>query len=1169
VAPDVTANYEPLPGYRLIEHVGDGGYGEVWRAEAPGGLTKAIKFVFGQENERRATSELRALEKIRGLRHPFLLSLERIEAVDGRLLIVSELADESVRDRFEMYRQQGLPGIPRDELLSYLRDAADALDFINARHALQHLDVKPENLLLVAGHVKVADFGLVKNVQQTAASLVGGMTPLYSAPEVFRGVPSRRSDQYSLAILYQEMLTGTVPFTGSNAAELTFQHLHDEPDLSPLPSADRYVVSRALAKEPEHRYSTCLGFIEALRRAADGTPPEVTRESTPAASRGFTSHAGSRTEIFADDDAALWGANAESLLIELPPGKPIIELPPLEVEDEAGFRPTPALVLGVGGMAGRVMAHVRSHLTDQFDNASSLPSFQMLLLDTDPKALSEVTLRKAAGLKPEETLSLPLHRPQHYRNHSEQLLQWLNRRWLYNIPKSMRTEGLRPLGRLALVDHARQTCQRIRMALSQAIDAEAIATSSHTTGRAFRDNAVRVYVVASISGGTGSGMAIDLGYAVRMTLHNLGITDAQIVGIMMHSTGSEPPHGELARVNAFSWLTEFHHFSQPNTAYPGDHSCGLPAQAPGVAPFDATYFIHLGESIETDSLDSDTQSVADYLLLDMLTPAQSFFDASRRKNSSKAGEPGSSETNLRSFGIYRKPSAPIHVRDELAQQVCWRVLAGWRDAGAGLQESGRRGHTDDAAALSVTDHGTEPVVQGAVHLIRRLQLEPAALAANAKTLLEAQLGSDATTFLSTWLSTPDVAAAGDERSRFAAMDRVFGAGGAVKAKHSVLGRPLAEIIRPLQEKIRGDVRRWTIGRIDDPLERLAGAQQALSWLEHHFQSVERAITQLARSTTDKLNELQLAVNQSSHALSQATENLLPQSIDERLSLYFRLRLDLLAFVAAGELIRSILLDLQGTRDDFAAFGRELVQMTASVSGDVATPVAANRSEYSAVVYAAQSRLPELAVAVDQRLEVDFLHDHGGLLETVLRGGHPRAQLALALQRFARHAVEDALSSADTLADALHDGHQGPTGELPLRSGLALAVPQSLQFGGTRRVLAVLPQDAAPNVDTELLAQALGTPVSRSVGFDNGFLLCVEAEQLSVPHVALDLVDNRRDCTDFAQRVHSRTDIAWTPLIVPSADVSAGAAEGSAALPPLPDPLVQQTQMIPSSTIEGV
>ncbi len=253
-----------LPGYSLATRLGAGGYGEVWLAHAPGGLTKAVKFIYGSYNDKRAEHELRALQRVKEVRHPFLLSLERIEVINGRLVIVTELADASLKDRFDECRQQGLAGIPRGELLKYLLDAADALDFLSQKHSLQHLDVKPENLLLVAGHVKVADFGLVKDVGKSQASLVGGLTPLYSAPEVFQGNPSTHSDQYSLAVLYQEMLTGMLPFSGVTAAELTLQHLHDEPDFSALPTSDRYVLSRALAKEPSQRFATCSELIEAL-----------------------------------------------------------------------------------------------------------------------------------------------------------------------------------------------------------------------------------------------------------------------------------------------------------------------------------------------------------------------------------------------------------------------------------------------------------------------------------------------------------------------------------------------------------------------------------------------------------------------------------------------------------------------------------------------------------------------------------------------------------------------------------------------------------------------------------------------------------------------------------------------------------------------------------------
>src|SRR5580704_12248083 len=139
---------EPLPGYRLIERLGRGGYGEVWKAEAPGGLFKAIKYVYGDldsagDDNKAASQELKALHRVKTIRHPYILSIEQFREVEGQLVIVMELADRNLWDRFHECRTQGLVGIPRDELLSYLDEICEALDLMNITHQIQHLDIKP------------------------------------------------------------------------------------------------------------------------------------------------------------------------------------------------------------------------------------------------------------------------------------------------------------------------------------------------------------------------------------------------------------------------------------------------------------------------------------------------------------------------------------------------------------------------------------------------------------------------------------------------------------------------------------------------------------------------------------------------------------------------------------------------------------------------------------------------------------------------------------------------------------------------------------------------------------------------------------------------------------------------------------------------------------------
>src|SRR5262245_30406556 len=274
---------EPIPGYKLLEPLGSGGFGEVWKCLAPGGIFKAIKFVYGnlnslEANSARAEEELRAIQHIKTIRHPFLLSIDRVEIVKGELVIVTELADRNLEELLHAWRAKNWPGIPRGELLSYLREAAEVLDLMNIQHHLQHLDVKPRNLFVVSGHVKVADFGLVNSLRNAGRIQLGAISPLSAAPELFLGKLSRHSDQYSLAIVYQELLTGTLPFTGKNVRQLLLQHTQQQPKLDALPERDRIIVGRALSKDPEKRFGSCMEFILAL---LNEQPPVVAAAPTP------------------------------------------------------------------------------------------------------------------------------------------------------------------------------------------------------------------------------------------------------------------------------------------------------------------------------------------------------------------------------------------------------------------------------------------------------------------------------------------------------------------------------------------------------------------------------------------------------------------------------------------------------------------------------------------------------------------------------------------------------------------------------------------------------------------------------------------------------------------------------------------------------------------------
>jgi hypothetical protein len=572
----IESQSEPIAGYRLLDRLGSGGFGEVWRAEAPGGIYKAIKVIHGDLRNRDtdayrfAEQELKSLKRVKQVRHPYLLALDRFDIVEGRLLIVMELADCNLWDRFRECRRNGLPGIPRDELLRYMAEAGEVLDLMNDQFQLQHLDIKPQNLFLLYNHVKVADFGQVKDLEGMVASVTGGITPVYAAPETFDGFVSRYCDQYSLACVYQELLTGDRPFDGTSMQQLLMQHLQMLPNLQPSPPCDRPALAKALAKKAEDRFPSVSAMVEALRGNLEP------------GSRVFL--AGLPPPPAAPAPVVIEPAGPQALPSAAPDSTPgprgVIDTPvperlaPPEVTGPGPLRPT--LVVGLGYTGLRVLQQFRKQAADRFGPADRTPLIRCLYVDTDPDAeAAAATDQSGAGLvalTPDQVLVTRLNRTGHYlkpRLNGRTLVEgWFDPQLLYRLPRTPTTMGLRALGRLAFCDHYRQLTQKIEIELDACLSPDAIGTTRTATDLELRTNQPRVYVVAGLGGGTGAGMFLDMAYAVRAQLRRIGYADPDVVGVLL--VPPDAPAGELsvqAQANAYAALTELHHYCRPESVF--------------------------------------------------------------------------------------------------------------------------------------------------------------------------------------------------------------------------------------------------------------------------------------------------------------------------------------------------------------------------------------------------------------------------------------------------------------------------------------------------------------------------------------------------------------------------------------------------------------------------
>jgi eukaryotic-like serine/threonine-protein kinase len=631
----LTAGSEPLAGFRATRRLGRSPHSETWLVQSEEGVEHVVKWL-------PTGGKLPHVKKLTSYRHPFLHLWDKVETRGDELLLLADWSESTLAS--VMQERTVEPG----ELFGYLKELAEALDYLHIKHKLVHGRLTPAQVGIQHGHVKLLDWGLFD--AESLPHRSWSLTDLQrSAPEVIAGEPEPASDQFALAVLFLEVSTSKLPLDVTTLPQLFQKRLTHNYDHRVVPAHLHGPLNQALAPLPGDRFVTCAAFIKALEKVdldkivapvvvapvakviskpVAETPPVATFAKDPV-SNTETSWANSPTASLSSAETSQIPTMMIKSLVEVEkkkdarhPDSAFLNLNTLVYQSKVqsyGIL-TPTFILGIGKRGRAVLQELSTLFHQSYDGINSLPHVRLMVLDEKKPENVPTYTGKPGELAPEHYYFVePLNAEVRKKYVSDtDVNQWLPADILND-----EVDGLPGHARLSMLKQHDALQEKLKAECKIMLASESLQKSMQHTGLSIRQDLVPAcYVVAGLDEPITRGCLADLSYQLRSMIAEAGWGNGNVIGVLFLPESAENQAG------TFACLTELNHYTQERF-FSANYGLGNDVTHPQ-APFDTAFFRKLTDVTKPEHLEVEFQETAYWLFRDISTELGSLRIASRQ-----------------------------------------------------------------------------------------------------------------------------------------------------------------------------------------------------------------------------------------------------------------------------------------------------------------------------------------------------------------------------------------------------------------------------------------------------------------------------------------------------------------------------------------------------------